>query len=170
MVVWLYHHWSGNSWTTDHSGQVNSGITFFNTIPFKLDNTCKCVNKISIKEIQTGTNTSLRDVYWLSFDCYADKACPARKVVKLKTYMLILNCCINVLSHRNRFEYRTVLLNISGAELNKRSIGSATKILNANQIWTIYDIFAFFRLFSDVTSRNLLVPYFDWAKAINKET
>ena len=32
-----------------------------------------------------------------------------KKVVKLKTYMLILNCCINVLSHRNRFEYRTTV-------------------------------------------------------------
>ena len=31
------------------------------------------------------------------------------KAVKLKTYMLILNCCINVLSHRNRFEYRTTV-------------------------------------------------------------
>ena len=88
-----------------------------------------------IKEIQTGTNTSFweRSLLELSFDCYKSLEIP-RKVVKLKTYMLILNCCINVLSHRNRFEYRTVLLNISGAELNKRSIGSATKILNANQI------------------------------------
>ena len=46
----------------------------------------------------------------------------AEKVVKLKTYMLILNCCINVLSHRNRFESieeLLFLLNISGAASKK---------------------------------------------------
>ena len=51
-----------------------------------------------------------------------------KKVVKLKTYMLILNCCINVLSHRNRFEYRTtVFIEYFWSWIQKRSIGSANE-------------------------------------------
>jgi len=65
--------------------------------------------------------------------------CLARKVVKLKTYMLILNCCINVLSHRNRFEYRTTVFIEyfwSRIRKKKRSIGSATQNANrSRQLW-----------------------------------
>ena len=91
-----------------------------------------------------------------------------KKVVKLKTYMLILNCCINVLSHRNRFEYRTtVFIEYFWSWIQKRSIGSA----NERKIdLDSYDNFRLFHTFSNVMSRNLLVPYPDRAKAIKKKT
>jgi len=97
-------------------------------IPYKFDTTNKIFDLI--KEIQTGTNTSFweRSLLELSFDCYKSLEIP-RKVVKLKTYMLILNCCINVLSHRNRFEYRTTVFIEyfwSCIHKKKRIIGSAT--------------------------------------------
>ena len=90
-----------------------------------------------------------------------------KKVVKLKTYMLILNCCINVLSHRNRFEYRTtVFIEYFWSWIQKRSIGSA----NERKIdLDSYDNFRLFHTFSNVMSRNLLVPYPDRAKAIKKK-
>jgi len=91
----------------------------------------------------------------------------AEKVVKLKTYMLILNCCINVLSHRNRFEYRTtVFIEYFWSWIQKRSIGSA----NERKIdLDSYDNFRLFHTFSNVMSRNLLVPYPERAKAIKKK-
>ena len=84
-----------------------------------------------------------------------------KMVVKLKTYMLILNCCINVLSHRNRLSIEQLfLLNISGAE----SKNEALAVQNRSR-----QLFRLFHTFSNVMSRNLLVPYPDRAKAIKKK-
>lgn len=67
-----------------------------------------------------------------------------RKVVKLKTYMLILNCCINVLSHRNRFEYwNTVLLNISGDNLlaqKNQHLNNQSSLKNNMQIISFFSV------------------------------
>jgi len=62
---------------------------------------------------------SERNVYWISFDSYrlgiSHAGAFSENVIKIKTYMLILNCCINVLSNRNRLS-NCFILNISEEE------------------------------------------------------
>jgi len=60
------------------------------------------------------------------------------------------------------------LLNISGAESAKKNEALAVQLKTQIDLDN-YDT-CLFQTFSNVMSRNLLVPYFDWAKAINKET
>lgn len=65
-------------------------------------------------------------------------------VIKIKAYMLILNCCINVLSHRNRFEYwNTVLLNISGDNLlaqKNQHLNNQSSLKNNMQIISFFSV------------------------------